>query len=200
MANHKYLDKLINEVNNLREKIDFCEIDTSSCSFSYMLKKKTSFVGYKQGYFENLIQEQNGMKESNDLRATAKDYLKYIKNKDNDVLQIESYVKGKLDCLFQVHWIEGKRYLFPFAAKGWRYPTYVYVTCYDGNTISEEYMVNGNQIVYEAYSRITDTEVTYHMTNYVSGGKYPVLETREGMLQLNPLSYKETAYDNWMNH
>ncbi len=200
MVDFNYLDKLITEVNDLRNKVGFYEVDTSSCSFSYMPRKKTTFVGYKQGHYDNLVREQKGMKESDKLRATAKDYLRFIKNNDNETIQIEAYINGRIDCLFQVYWVENKRYLFPFFADGGHYPTYAYVTCYDGNSISEEYMVTRNQIIYEVYSHITDTEIVYRRVNYVSGGNHPVLETSEGILHLNPLSYEEMAYDNWLKH
>lgn len=198
MVDFNYLDKLISELNNLRNKVDFSEIDISDCSFSYMSKKKSSFVGYKQGYYDNLVREQKGMKESNKLRLTAKDYLRFTKNKDNEIIQIESYVNGRIDCIFQVFWVENKRYLFPFFANGGHYPTYAYVTCYDDNSICEEYMVSRNQIIYEEYSHMSDTEIAYRRVNYVSGGNHPVLEASEGILHLNPLSYDEMSYDNWL--
>ncbi len=200
MVNFNYLDTLIKEVNDLRKKVVFQEIDISSCAFSYMPTKKTSFVGYKQGYYDKLVQVQNGMKESDKIRASVKKYLKFIKNKEGKLISIELYNDGRIDCLFQVYWAKNKRYLFPFSANGGYYPTYAYVTVYEGNSVSEEYMVKGSQIVYEAYSNINDTEIAYRRVNYVSGGKYPVLEASKGKLHLDPLSYEETVYDNWLNH
>ena len=115
MADYSYLDILINEVKELRNKTEFIEIDTSKCGISYMPTKKTSFVGYKQGYSDYLTKIQKGIKETEKIRSTTKDYLKLIKNVDDELIQIEHYIHGKLDCIFQVHWIEGARYLFPYS-------------------------------------------------------------------------------------
>ena len=165
-----------------------------------MPTKKTSFVGFKQGYSEQLIKSQKGMNESNKLRSTTKDYLKFIKNKDGELIQIDNYIKGRVACVFQAHWIENARYLFPYSSEGGFYPTYTYVTRYEGNRVVEEYMVEGNQIVYESYSKKSETQIDYKFINYVSGGKYPVLEVRKGNFYLNPLSYVESYSDNWLNH
>lgn len=54
MTDYSYLDVLINEVKELRSKTSFIKIDTSKCGISYMPTKKTSFVGYKQGYSDYL--------------------------------------------------------------------------------------------------------------------------------------------------
>lgn len=200
MTDYNYLNRLINEVNELREQISFREIDIIKCGISYMPTKKTSFVGYKQGYSDYLIQIQKGMKESDKLRSTTKDYLRFIKNENGELIQIERYNKGKLDCLFQVYWFETVRYLFPFSADGGYYPTYIFATKYEANCVVEEYMVEGKQIVYEAYSYKSNKEIDYSYINYVSGGNYPVREVRKGKFSLNPLSYEESNNDNWLKH
>lgn len=195
-----YLDSLIKEVKELRNSITFCEIDAASCSFTYMPTKKTSFVGYKQGYYDELTKSEKGMSETDKLRATVKEYLKFIRSKDDKLLQIEKHSNGRIDCLHQVYWAENKRYLFPFSASGGYYPTYTYVTQYEGEAVVEEYMVDGNQIIYEVYSHISETEIDCYCVNYISGGNYPVREEKEGKLDLNTLTYEETNYDCWLNH
>ena len=138
MESYKHLDKLIDKTNALRKKIKYCEIDITDCVFSYMPTKKTSFIGYKEGYSDILIRNQKGMKESDKISSSAKNFLKYIKNKKGELIQIESYTNGRIDCLFQVHWIENARYLFPFSSNGGYYPTYTYVTKYKSNIVTEE--------------------------------------------------------------
>lgn len=105
-----------------------------------------------------------------------------------------------MDCLFQVHWIDGVRYLFPYSGDGGFYPTYTYVTKYKDNCVVEEYMVEGNQIIHETYASNSGGQIDYDYINYVSGGNYPVLEIRKGKFYLNPLTYVETFSDNWLNH
>lgn len=201
MVDFNYLNGLIDETNNLYKNIEFTEIDILSCSFSYMPRKKTAFVGYKQGYYDHLIRAEKGMKESDKLRSITKNYLIFIKNKDGELIRIEVFTDGVLDVIFQVHRIEGKRYLFPFSTDGENYPTCIYVTRYDGNTVTEEYMVEGNQIVHEKYTQMSDAEtIEYSRINYISGGKSLVLEVSEGKLRLNPLSYEEVYRDSWFNH
>ena len=200
MTDYSYLDALINEVKELRRKTSFIEIDTSKCGISYMPTKKTSFIGYKQGYSDYLIKIQKGIKETEKIRSTTKDYLKLIKNEDGELIQIEHHNHGKLDCLFQVHWIEGARYLFPYSDGGGFYPTYTYVTKYEDNCVVEEYMVDGSQIVHETYTKNSSGQIEYNYINYVSGGKYPVLEERKGKFYLNPLTYVEKFRDSWLNH
>ena len=200
MIDYGYLDVLIDEVKELRERINFCILDITKCGISYMPTKKTSFVGFKQGYSDQLIKTQKGMKESDKLRSTTKDYLRFIKNEDGELIQIERYNKGRLDCLFQVYWIENVRYLFPYWGDGGFYPTYTYVTKYEENCIIEEYMVQGNQIIYETYSQKSNGQIDYNFVNYVSGGNYPVLEERKGIFYSNPLTYIESYSDNWLNH
>ena len=200
MANYKHLSKLIEESNLLRNQIKYCEIDLTDCIISYMPTKKTSYVGFKQGYSDILTRTQKGINESDKIRSNTKDFLKLIKNKNGELIQIESFKNGRLDCLFQVHWIKNVRYLFPFSSNGSYYPTYTYITKYKSNYVTEEYMVTGNQIVYESYSYKLNKDIEYNYINYVSGGKYPVLEERKGLFRLNPLTYEERYYDNWLNH
>lgn len=78
---YNYLNSLLTEVNELRKQIKFCEIDITDCSISYMPKKKTSFVGFKEGYSDILDRNEKGMKESDKLRSTSKNYLRFFKDK-----------------------------------------------------------------------------------------------------------------------
>ncbi len=199
-VNCDYLNNLIDEVKELRERIKFCETDFIDCCCSYMPIKKLSFVGFKQGYSDYLIRSQKSLKESDKLRSTTKDYLKFIKNKCGELIQIESFNNGKLDCLFQVCWIENVRYLLPFSANGGYYPTYVYATKYEDNCVVEEYMVDGKQIVHETYTYVSSEEVNYSYINYVLDGNYPIREKRKGKFKLNPLTYEEIYNDTWLNH
>ena len=97
------------------------------------------------------------------------------------IRQIENYVNGRIDVIHQALAVQNKTYLFPYTGKGGSYPTYTYVTVYSGDGISEEYMVNGTQIVYVKYeSTGRENEIGYFLVNYVEGGKVPFLEKKEG--------------------
>lgn len=200
MTDYSYLDVLINEVEELRGRIKFSEIDITKCGISYMPTKKISYVGIKQGYSDHQVRIQNGIKETEKIRSTTKNYLKYIKNEDNEIIQIESYNQGRLDVIFQVHWIDGVRYLFPYSREGGFYPTYTYVTKYEDDRVIEEYMVEGSLIIHETYTKNSSGQIDYDYINYVSGGNYPVREIRKGKFYLDPLVYVEKLRDNWLNH
>ena len=206
MIDYKYLDSLVKQVNKLSEKTKFREFDITKCSFSYMPTKNTSFVGYKEGYSEYLIKNQKGITVSDKIRANTKSYHRLIKNEAGELIQIETYNNGSLDCIFQVHWIENTRYLFPFLytkdpnPRYIHYPTFVYVTRFENKAVVEEYMVIGSQIVYELYSYKSNNEIEYSCINYVSGGSHPIREEKQGTFKLDPLTYNETYYDCWLNH
>jgi hypothetical protein len=206
MIDYEYLKGLIKQVESLRKQIEFCEFDITKCSFSYMPTKKTSFVGYKEGCFDHMIRNKKGMKISDKIRANTKSYHRLIKNEAGELIRIETYNKGSLDCIFQVHWIENTRYLFPFLyikepnPRYIHYPTYVYVTRFENEAVVEEYMVDGNHIVYELYSYKSNNQVEFSSVNYVPSGSYPIMEERKGVFKLEPLTYDETYYDCWLNH
>ena len=197
---YNYVKCLLTEVNELRKQSKFCEIDIADCSISYMPKKKTSFVGFKEGYSDILDRNEKGMKETDKLRSTSKNYLRFFKDKAGKLVQVDNYCNGRIDCLFQVHWFGNVRYLLPFSADGTYYPTYTYVTKYDADHVVEEYMINSGQIIYEAYSYKSDQDIDYIRIDYVPGGNYPVRGIRKGVFSLKPLTYKEQYYDNWLNH
>ena len=200
MDNHQYLKDLIEKVNSLRKQIRYSEIDVTDCTISYMATKKTVFVGYKEGYYDLLRRKQKGLKESDKLRPTAKNYLKFIKDKSGKLIQIDCYTDGELECYFQTYWIDNVRYLFPFSPQGGNYFTYAYATRYQEDFVAEEYMVEGRQIVYESYSYQPNKEVEYEYINYVPSGDFPVIEEKKGRFCLSPFTYEEYYCDTWMNH
>ena len=77
---------------------------------------------------------------------------------------------------------------------------YLKLIKYEDNCVVEEYMVDASQIVHETYTQNSSGQIEYNYINYVSGGKYPVLEERKGKFYLNPLTYVEKFRDSWLNH
>ena len=196
---YEHLNKLVETTNYIREEIVFQEIDISQCIISYMPTKKTSFIGFKEGYSDYLICKEKGMKHSDKVNTTTKNYLKYIKNNEGNLIQIECYIGGKMDYLYQVHWEKNVRYLLPFSSKGGFYPTYVFGTKYEGKRVIEEYMVMKKQIVYEKYDYKSENDVDYNYINYVSEGDYPVRERRKGKFSIEPFTYEENLSESWLD-
>ncbi len=190
MVDESYLRELISKISTLRKKVKYKPVNPDECVVTYMPTKKKSFVGMKQGYAEQLFRIENGIKESEKIRANCKDFLKLFRNQEGKVLQIEKYANGKIDCVFQAYYNENLFCLFPFSANGGFYPTYSYATVHENNKIVEEYMVDDNQIVYERYLNENETGVDYEYVNHVSGGKTPILEARAGVFRFNPLRYE----------
>lgn len=200
MVEVKYLQDLLVHVSVVRKKQNYKSIIPNDCVITYIATKKESFVGIKSGYAEQLFRTKKGIKESEKIRANCKDYLKIFRDEKGNILQIERYVKGRIDCLFQAYYANNLCYLFPYSSDGGFYPTYSYVTRYEGNKVVEEYMVEGNQIVYECYLYETKSCVDYFFINYIKGGKYPILEKKRGIFRFNPLVYENIESDSWLNH
>ena len=200
MIQQSDLENLIKIVNQERVSHKFKILVESDYRISYIPTKKTSFVGYKQGYAELLYREQKGIKESEKMRANTKNYLKVFRDESGFIAQIETYRNGRIDCVHQGLCTDSKSYLFPYSADGGYYPTYVFVTEFRGERTAAEYMVDGNQIIYEMYEQEDESQVSYEFINYVSGGTYPVLGERKGRFLFNPLRFVIQYEDNWLNH
>ena len=199
MIDESYLNKLIQECNELRKKTCFITLDTQAMKASYMAKKNQEFIGYLQGYYELFRRKQYKITESDSVRTNCKKYLKIYRDNEGTIRQIENYVNGQIDVVHQSLVIQNKTYLFPYTSKGGSYPTYSYVTVYSNDGISEEYMANRTQIVYTKYEPTeSDNEIGYSSVNYVEGGKVPVLERRKGVICLDTLLCNETEYYNWL--
>lgn len=196
MLDKKYLNDLIENCNKLREKYVFFNLENSECIVSYMPTKKRSFVGYKHGDYEVIMQQKYKMKENSMIRANCKNYIKLFRDTTGELLQIQRISNGRIDVVHQAHRIKNTMYLFPFSPDGGFYPTYTYVTKYGHNCVVEEYMVSGNQIIYEKYDKKDEVE-EYLFTNYVRDGTYPILEERKGIFTFEPLEYKEIENSNW---
>jgi len=196
MADREYLDSLIKHCQEQRKQFVFTTLQTDNLTTSYLLTKKTSFIGYKHGYYETINRRLNGIEEAVKIRSNCRRYLKLLKTEKGNVMQIENYKNGEIDCIHQALEMGSAIYLFPFSAEGGFYPTYTYVTKYDGDRVNEEYMVNGNQIIYEKYERVENAEA-YYFINYVRNGRVPVLEERKGIFYFDPFRFVEGEYKNW---
>lgn len=94
--------------------------------------------------------------------------------------------------------MQKKSYFIPFFKGGNAYPTYTYVCKIQEGSVLCEYMVNGNQIVYECYSNETENTIEYYSVNYVKNGKYPVLEEKKAIIYKDLSCIKIEEYNNRM--
>lgn len=199
MVDEKYLVKLNKKCNMLRSKFKYTIIDEANCDIFYLPTKKTSFIGYKKGYYEQLLLQKYGLKESQKLRAGCKNYLQIFREHDGRILQIKSIKGGEADCIHQACYEGDAMYLFPFSKGGGYYPTYSYVSKSCGGFVQEEYMVDGKQIIYESYKE-EGGKVKYESINYVVGGKVPLLSSQSGEFTFDPLSYKILSEYSWLKN
>lgn len=196
----EYLDKLTKDCQEIKKKIQYRNILLDNLTISYLVTKNHSFIGYHQGYYEQIVQHQYKLKESAKIRANSKNYLEIYRDKSNDIVQIVKYCNGHIDCIHQSYMHDNKRYLVPFSSTGGFYPTYIYVTVYNDADIIEEYAIEGRQIIYDKYMKESDKQIAFSRINYVVGGNVPILEEMEGLITIDPLSYNEIDFDNWIRH
>lgn len=200
-----YLDNLITFANEIRTECSYEEIDESKYEKTYLLTKKTSFIGFKQGYADLIYRKNYSIQETSTLNKKSKNYLEILKQEGN-IKQIKEYRNGEVDVIYQCYKNGDSIYLIPFSSQGTFYPAYMYVTKFNNNEITEEYMVEGKQIVFESYKRKVslfgrkNKLLKYYMVNYVKKGKIPVLEERKGIIDVNELCFKvNKQIQCWLN-
>ena len=198
MIRKSYLIKLNQNCNKLASEIKYSILNKDDYSISYLPTKKTSFLGYKRGFFEQFQLQRKGLKETEKIRSNCKSYLEIFRDKEKKIVQINSIKEGEIDCIHQAYYENDIMYLFPFSETGCTYPTYIYVSKQINDFIEEEYMVNKNQIIYEKYDRKKNV-VKYECVNYVINGKYPVLSNETGEFSFNPFDYKMKSIKSWFD-
>ncbi len=198
---HKDFDfqNLINEWKDIKDQVHFKNLNENDYAKSYLSNKNQSFIGYHQGYFDQHQRNSLKIKETPKIRANCKNYLEYLSN-ENGLIQINTYHNGHIDCIHQMYKNGNKNYLLPFSSNGGFYPTYTYVTVFEGNEITEEYAIENNHIIFQKYEKASDNTVNVYRVNYVVGGSVPVLEERVGIINIDTFEFAENHYDNWLNH
>ena len=71
------------------------------------------------------------------------------------------------------------------------------VTHRKNGKVFEEYMVSGNQIVYERYDYGNEGIANYYYINYVPTGTYPVLAEENGHYLIDTLEYVQEQCSVW---
>lgn len=193
-----YLDSIMSITLAQRQMFRFIDLDISRCKVSYISTRGTTYLGIKEGYKDLLSRKEKGLKEAIKLRAGAKNYLRLIRNEDGKILQIENYKNGDLECIYQAQHVNNHRYLFPFSKDGKPYSTYTYVTHYKDDSVTEEYMVDDKQIIYEGYTELTGKKLGYTYLNYVPADHYPIRELLKGFFNLTSSTYTQTKFQCWL--
>ncbi len=194
-----YLNSLMRFANRQRSMCKFMQLDISSCQVSYLSTRGSSSLVLKEGYRDLSNRQDKFVKESPKLRAGAKNYMRLIKNADGKLLQVENYKNGDLDCIYQVQFINDNRYLFPFLPDGSRYEgSYIYVTKYRNQLVTEELMVDDKQLIYEGYSHLPNNMIDYLYIKYVPQDHYPIREIVEGNFTTNPVVFNQTNLQCWL--
>lgn len=194
----KYLQELLQEVNDLRAKIEYSEVNENDYDeIVYIANKNDTRIGVQLGLQREFDCKKYNFKEKHSIRKDSQYYCKIYK-KDGKAIRVESYVKGRIDVVFLAYYTEDKRFMFPFSSDGSFYPTYVYTTHFHNEIVDEEYCSSRGQIVYEHYLYTDDNSVSYECINYVPDGTYPVLARASGVFTLAPeLNYTSTQCSTW---
>ena len=194
----EYLQELLQEVNDLRTKIEYSEANENDYDeIVYIANKNNTRIGLQLGLQRELDCKKYNLKEKHSIRKGSQYYCKIYK-KGGNVVRVESYVKGRIDVVFLAYYTEDKRFMFPFSSDGGFYPTYAYATHFHDGIVDEEYCSDETQIVYERYLYTDDDSVRYECINYVPNGTYPVLSKASGIFALSPeLNFTSTQYSTW---
>lgn len=201
MVEKRYLKQLLKKTNKLRKNFKFKEINKSKCSVVYLPIKSESFTCFCEGLSSQHRRQLKNIKYIEKIRNNCKNYLKIYKNEDNKVVFIECYPmeKGKVNLVYLAYYKGSIRYLFPFCENGEFYPTYTYVSKFENEKVIEEYIVEGNQIVYEHYFNETEEKVDFYFINYVPTGSHPILDEIKGVYYFNPLRFEMLEKKTWLD-
>ena len=169
------LSDLISETLEVYRQYDYADFEEGNYSVSY----KRGNDRFLEGPFPHIQEAKRGIKEHDKLRRGTKNYYS-IYRENGRLKKAASYITGERDVTYFAVYRNDKRYLLPFSEewKG-RYPTYVIVAEYSESEIVREYLVMNGQIVYYGYYKLSPSEYSVEIINYVSNGKYPVLGYEE---------------------
>lgn len=198
MPSKDYLQTLLNTAHQKFNDYERLECDTTPLSISYIPTKKRCFMGLKDGISGFAEMRKYKVKESSQIRSNCMYYQKLYKAKGK-VIKIDSFVAGheRLSVSYSAYYESDYRYLFPYTSLGTKSLTYMIVTRYKDGKVFEEYMVSGNQIVYEKYDYADKSKVNYYYINYVPTGTYPVLAEESGHYLIDTLEYVQEQSFVW---
>lgn len=193
----RYIQELIEKANELSVSFTPIEKDLSDAEVVYVRNRGELDAGIGEGLVHLYTMQRYKIKEQNKLRAGTKHYYKkyYI---DGKIEKIESHSDGKVALCYFASYHDNTRYLIPFGENNKPYPyTYTYALKRDGD-VTEEYMVQGFQIVYSRYRKIDQANYDYLYINYVPNGTYPILGYETGVFEVtDTINYKQNYAYSW---
>ena len=194
----EYLQTLLNSAQQKFNDYERLELDTTPFEITYIPTKKRNWLGLKDGISGLAEMRKYKVKESSIIRSNSMYYHKLYKA-EGKVKKVDSFVAGheRLDVSYSAHYESDYRYLFPYTTFGTKSWTYMIVTHYKHGKVFEEYMVSGNQIVYEKYDYTNEGIVNYYYINYVPTGTYPILAEESGHYLIDTLEYVQEQSSVW---
>ena len=188
-----YLIDLFEETQAIIKENQFHSCDCSSAEITYARNINDFITGKCEGIDALYSVQKHKIKEQPKLRFGTKNYIKkYYQN--GKVLKIDCYVDGIPDISFFAYYEGNRRYLFPSRAGG----IYTIVSVYDGESVTEEYMVNESQIIYYGYNKADGGSIQRVYINYAPGGSYPILGCEIGIFVVSEqIEYKPISEYSW---
>lgn len=182
--------------NRIVSKCKFFIVN-NDCEIKYMSNSKYRWNTFLCGPMSKKLKKDNNVIERDNLRQNTKNYYKLF-YKDNALLKIESYVNGRIDCVYLCYCFENLRVLKPFTESGDFYPTYSLITVYSENNIEKEFWLDGDQIILEAYT-YKNNYINYEFANMApTSPKYKILAYSKGVFT-DALNYTETENFSWLD-
>lgn len=192
-----YMIELIQKTKELSASFTPIERDLSNTEIVYVRNRGELDAGVGEGLAHLYTMQRYKIKEQKKLRAGTKHYYKkyYI---DGSLEKIESYSDGNVALCYFALYHDNTRYLIPFWENNKPYPyTYTYALKKDGD-VTEEYTVQGSQIVYSCYRKINETCYDYLYINYVPNGTYPILGYETGVFDVtDTINFKQNYDYSW---
>ena len=194
----EYLQMLLTSAHQKFRDYEQLELDTTTFEITYIPTKKRNFMGLKDGISGLAEMRKYKVNESTTIRSNSMYYQKLYKA-EGKVIKVDSFVAGheRLDISYSAYYEGNCRYLFPYTNFGTKSGTHMIVTQYKNGKVFEEYMVSGNQIVYEKYDYANEGIVQYYYINYVPTGTYPVLAEASGHYLIDTLEYVQEQSSVW---
>jgi hypothetical protein len=155
-------------------------------------------TGFLDGLESLLVMQKKRIAERPTLRKNAKRYLKRY-YKDGLLSRIDTFYVNDSgihirNCVHLALYRGNKRYLIPYdLEKNVAVPPckIIYVTVFENHSVTEEYQIDGNQIIYSRYTPLSEGVYASTHINYVYTGSYPILGAEVCTYQTIPqISYQ----------
>lgn len=185
----EYLKCLLEKTKDVFEKYECTDCDFPLAEISYIATKKHNHMGICLGIDSIVQMKKYKTKKVANIRSNCNYYNKFYEI-DGKVVRIDMYVAGhnRIDHSFIAYYERNYRYLFPYSGNV-KTVGRIFVTHFQDDKVIEEYIVDGNQIVYNSYDYSVEGKVYNYYINYVPNGSYPILAESSGYFTIDTLDY-----------